>query len=30
MREGDTIIKGQVEAYRSGNEELLCLFGKLE
>ena len=30
MREGDTIIKGQVEAYRPGNEELLCLFGKLE
>ena len=30
MREGDTIIKGQVEVYRPGNEELLCLFGKLE
>ena len=30
MREGDTIIKGQVEAYRPRNEELLCLFGKLE
>lgn len=30
MREGDTIIKGQVEACRTGNEELLCLFGKLE
>ena len=34
MREGDTIIKGQVEVYRQRQEGLLkglmCLFGKLE
>ena len=34
MREGDTIIKGKVEAYRQRQEGLLkglmCLFGKLE
>ena len=34
MREGDTIIKGQVKAYRQRQEGLqkglMCLFGKLE